>query len=248
MSDNESVAHKDVYRRYFTSHLKKYQSLDPRDAKDYFDDLFEKHVPDKKEARILEIGAGLGKFVFYLKEKGFTDVTAIDISTEMAELARKHAGIQVQVITEPLEFLKEKPTNSYDAVYMLDVIEHVRKESVLDYLSLVHRVLKPEGSLHITTENMASPIGGRIQHYLDFTHEYNFSEASLRQVLEIAGFTNVAFRVPREKITGVRSFLLWASRRLLFGTYKIIYAIERPGMIKPTMFTKELVVEAVKSA
>ncbi len=244
--NTNSVVHKEAYARYFKSHFNRYQSLDPNDLFEYYEQNVKSSLPMDPNAKILEIGAGLGKFSHYLKKCGYTNVTSIDISAELAQLAKQHAGVDVTVVDDPAVFLEAQTAGSYDTVCMFDVIEHMRKESVVAFLLLIHRVLKPAGTFHVSTENMASPVGGRIQHYLDFTHEYNFSEISLRQVLDIAGFSEITIAGMRENITGIRSLLLWTARRLLFAIYRFVYFIERQGMVRPTIFSKELIASAKK--
>lgn len=240
-----TVAHGKAYDSYFSTHFTKYQSLKPQDAVPFYRAMFASVLPPSKDARILELGAGLGKFAYFLKSLEYRNVVCVDISPQLAELARQHAGVEITVVSEPMDFLRAQPERSFDAVFMLDVIEHLPKESVIAYLSAVRRVLKTGGTLHVTTENMASPVGGRIQHYLDFTHEYNFCDVSLAQVLSIAGFSEIRFRPMPDRATGPRSLFYWVLRKILHGVYRMIYTIERPGMVNPRFFGKELIVSAV---
>lgn len=241
------MSHKKAYENYFAHHLKRFQALDPRQYVGHYQAMFKNNLPAQLDAPILEIGAGLGKFVFFLKQTGYTHITAVDVSAELSDLANEHCGVQLTIVSDTLEYLHQQKENSFEAVFMLDVIEHLPKDKVIEYLLAVRRVLRPRGRLHVTTENMASPVGGRIQHYLDFTHEYNFSEVSLRQVLEIAGFSQIKFRTLSLRVTGVRSLLLWLAQKVLFGFYRLIYTIERPGLVRPTIFSKDLIVAAEKS-
>ncbi len=241
-----SVIHKEAYRNYYTTHFGKYQRLDPADTLGYYGVAFSAALPPDKTARILELGSGLGKFAYFLKVSGYTDVTCVDISPELAALAKEHAGVEVRVVEEPMDFLRTQPENSYDRVFLLDVIEHIRKEKVLEYLALIRRVLKQGGILHVTTENIASPVGGRIQQYLDFTHEYNYSEVSLRQALETAGFRKVEIHGQPEYFYGIRSVFYWLARKALYLAYRVIYEVERPGMVNPVIYSKELAASAVK--
>jgi SAM-dependent methyltransferase len=247
MEENaSSVIHPEAYRNYFRTHFGKYQSLDPADTLGSYSASFSAALPSDKAARILELGSGLGKFAYFLKKSGYTDVTCVDISAELAALAKKHSGVDVLVVAEPMDFLRAQPENSYDRVFILDVIEHIRKEKVLEYLALIRRALKPGGVLHLTTENIASPVGGRIQQYLDFTHEYNYSEVSLRQTLEIAGFSKIDIHGQPEYFYGIRSVLYWLARKVLYGIYRVVYEVERPGMVNPVIYSKELAASAAK--
>src|SRR5262245_437725 len=123
MSEKGSVIHADAYEKYYSTHLKKYQDLDPSIEVDYYRSKFRSVMPQDRKARILEIGSGLGKFGYFLKTEGYTNFTCVDVSPEMAHLAKKHAGIDVVLVSEPMEFLA-RHRNEYDVVFMLDVIEH----------------------------------------------------------------------------------------------------------------------------
>lgn len=239
-----SVSHMNAYRRYYSTHFGRFQQGDPSDAIGYRG-KFGRLLPKDKGCPILEIGSGLGKFAYYLKMEGYEKITCIDVSEELVRLAKEFAGIDVILVEDPIAFLKSRGKAVYDLVFMLDVIEHIGKENIIEYLECVRDVLRPGGWLHITTENMASPVGGRIQQYLDFTHEYNYSEVSLRQVLEIAGFKNVKIWAVRDKIGRTpKSIIYWMLRRIWFLLLGIIYEIERPGLVKPKMFGKELIASA----
>lgn len=84
--------------------------------------------------------------------------------------------------------------NSYDVIMFNDVIEHLTKQEVLDILCLMKKALKKGGKLIIKVVNSANPITGSTSRYFDFTHELGFTETSLQQVLNAAGFEKVCIK------------------------------------------------------
>jgi SAM-dependent methyltransferase len=89
-------------------------------------------------------------------------------------------------LADGFEFLKDRH-RTYDLITLCDVIEHVPREKVLPLLRLVYVALRPGGALYVRTPNMASLLAS-YSRYLDFTHLTGFTEFSLTQVLEAAGF------------------------------------------------------------
>ena len=103
-------------------------------AKDYDSDLdedfgwlgpqravgtFSHYVPG--EAKILDAGAGTGLVGKFLAEKGYKDITAIDLSRGMLEEAKKknvYRELHQMVLGEPLDF----PSNSFDATISIGVL------------------------------------------------------------------------------------------------------------------------------
>jgi 2-polyprenyl-3-methyl-5-hydroxy-6-metoxy-1,4-benzoquinol methylase len=241
MKSNHSISHRSAYENYFSTHFSNYQDLNPKSTLDFYRDNYSNFLPVDKNAKILEIGSGLGKFAFYLRESGYTSLTCIDVSLELVQLAKRYSDIDVTLVDEPMDYLA-KTQQEFDFVVMLDVIEHIRKETIIDYLNLVRMTIKPGGKLMVSTENMASPVGGRIQHYLDFTHEYNYSEFSLEQVLGISGFKRIqVFGISDRLIMRPKNIILWSLQKIWFFILKWIYKIERPGSRIPRFFGKELI-------
>jgi SAM-dependent methyltransferase len=98
---------------------------------------FEKHVGGK--GRFLDIGCGRGELVWAAKESGW-DVEGMDPSKDFVEFGRKVLGVDIKVgILEEGMF----PSNSFDAVALGGIIEHLYNPKEL--LKEVHRILKPNG-------------------------------------------------------------------------------------------------------
>jgi len=134
----------------------------------------------------------MGHFLYFLQKSGYKDYKGIDISPEAVEFCLKNklgnkGNIQCAAGEEYLKRVKE----SYDAVVMSDVIEHIEKEKIVSTLSLIREKLKEGGRLIVKTPNLANPVTGSSSRYVDFTHTIGFTEESLRQVLRLAGFEKI---------------------------------------------------------
>jgi len=94
--------------------------------------------------RLLDVGAGLGESSVYFALQG-AQVTTTDISPEMVETALKLGqlyGVKLEGAVSIGESLSV-PENSYDFVYLANVIHHVHDRTSL--FGQAHRALKPGG-------------------------------------------------------------------------------------------------------
>ncbi len=150
-----------------------------------------KVLPTAKDSKILDIGCGLGNLLISLKKYGYNNVKGIDISTEAIEIC-KRLELNVEIIVDLVNYslnCKEK----YDFIIISHVLEHIRKELIIDTLLHIREyLLSDEGSLCIMVPNAQSNTGCYWA-YEDFTHTTLFTSGSLSYVLKAAGFAKFTF-------------------------------------------------------
>lgn len=134
--------------------------------------------------RMLEIGCAYGFFLNLAKE--IWDVEGIDISQEGIAHAQEIFGVKV---TQG-DFLKVPyEDNAYDSVTMWDTIEHLRHPA--DYIAKVSRILRPGGTLALTTGDVGSVVarirGSAWRLYYPPFHLHYFSKRTLAMLLEQHG-------------------------------------------------------------
>jgi len=198
--DDAEEAHsgrgKEEIQNYFRAH----NLLDHKDPviKEFTGvlDLLERKVQGR---RLLDIGSGDGTFAALAIQRGW-DVTALDFSKNAALHARKAYDLETVTNEFPCEELKLK--NKFDAITMLDFLEHVRNpnESVIE----ANRLLKEEGLLYVNSPNHKSllcwsiDIVGRLpiksirellQKYYCIAHISIFEKKSLVNLMEQSGFS-----------------------------------------------------------
>jgi SAM-dependent methyltransferase len=161
-----------------------------------------------KAARILDAGCGQGHLLAALSRFGYEDLVGIELSISQLAAAQK---LLPDFITleqaDVLSYLHQTPEASFDLIFFHDVLEHLPRERAIEVLRGFHRVLKTGGRLQIRVPNSATLIGSYFQ-AIDFTHITHFTEFSLLQVFETAGFD-----VARIQFDGQAPRLFWSWRR-----------------------------------
>ncbi|MDD5677961.1 MAG: class I SAM-dependent methyltransferase [Kiritimatiellae bacterium] len=109
-----------------------------------------------KPCRHLEIGCGPGRAILGLMQQGWREVSGVDISPGMIELAKRtiagagYDPAQADLKTAGIEALPFKD-GTFDSVACVGVIEYIRDED--SALREIARVMKPGGNLVITVRN-----------------------------------------------------------------------------------------------
>jgi 2-polyprenyl-3-methyl-5-hydroxy-6-metoxy-1,4-benzoquinol methylase len=110
-------------------------------------------LDDLPAGSVLDLGCGDGRFLHRMYQAGWS-VTGLDFDQKAIEAARKMFGKFGFRLLHTDLFSAQFPDNSFDAVTMNHVIEHVPEP--IELLAEVRRVLKPEGRLVATTPNIRS--------------------------------------------------------------------------------------------
>jgi 2-polyprenyl-3-methyl-5-hydroxy-6-metoxy-1,4-benzoquinol methylase len=177
-------------------------------------------LPESRDAAIADVACGPGWLLRFLARSGYTNLAGVDVSAEQVALARRHAP-EVEC-GDVLAFLQKRPSG-FDLVTGVDIIEHLTKDEVLDFLDACHGALRPGGRLVLQTPNGESPFFGAVR-YGDFTHETCFTPTLLRQLLELAGFADVECRETGPVVRGAASLAraaLWRGTRALLRLWNL---------------------------
>jgi SAM-dependent methyltransferase len=104
--------------------------------------LFKKYV--KKDAHIIEVGAGTGDIIRYLKANDFHQLCVGELHKEGLKYAKSY-GIEKRY---QFDILKTPFENEFDAIGMFDVIEHIEEDNLV--VKNAHKMLKKDGVIFIT--------------------------------------------------------------------------------------------------
>lgn len=200
-----------IYKVY-ASHMQNAPSLfDEAKAMHWgkvYDAYFTGWLPEQKDAAILDVACGGGKLLHFFKSKGYKNLFGVDISPEQIVLASQ---VTQNVVEEDAITFLQSRKEKYDLIIGLDIIEHFKKEAVLQFLDACYGALRPEGRIILQTPNAESPWG--LQHrYHDITHEVGFDSFSLERLLSLVGFSGITHREAGPVVYGVRSlvrYFIW---------------------------------------
>jgi ubiquinone/menaquinone biosynthesis C-methylase UbiE len=101
---------------------------------------------EPRQSHILEIGCGIGRMTVWLAER-FKQVTAVDISSVMIEIAYQKAFRQnIHYFHIPTSDLQDLKDNTFDAVACYWVFQHIPYNAIIwRYFEEIYRVLKNDG-------------------------------------------------------------------------------------------------------
>jgi 2-polyprenyl-3-methyl-5-hydroxy-6-metoxy-1,4-benzoquinol methylase len=144
-----------------------------------------RRVSDRSAGILLDIGAGTGYFLQFMKQNGW-QVTG----TEKSEKAREFASVQWQLDILPDEGLFALPDNSFDVITLWHVLEHLHHPE--KYLEKAGNLLKPSGCLIIALPNPRSFDAGHYGKYWAAwdvpRHLWHFLPENVEQLAGKSGF------------------------------------------------------------
>jgi 2-polyprenyl-3-methyl-5-hydroxy-6-metoxy-1,4-benzoquinol methylase len=147
--------------------------------------LIHTRVIPARGGRLLDFGCGHGDFARTAMSVGI-EVDAVE-TDDLARGAAAGHGVRVWRTLEELQ--RARGSGAYDAVALLDVIEHVRQP--LRLLERLRRVVRPTGALYLSAPNyqsaQASLLGARWDQATNPTHLFLFSPRAMRHLLMKAG-------------------------------------------------------------
>lgn len=197
---------------------------------EFYEDNYPGIIPEKKEARILDIGFGFGTFMVYMKKSGFRDIHGVEYCKAQVENAKK-MGFEVQAISDLAHYLRNN-SGKFDFIHASNVAEHLPKYDLIETFDLLTGALKKSGKLLIVVPNIASKRGA-YDRYLVLGHEIGFSEVSLEQILRVSGLAEIRVFGSRIKLRPrIKNVGMVALRKILdlhSGVIDYIYlGVNRP--------------------
>ena len=138
--------------------------------------------------RLIELGCGVGTVATHLNRHGLW-VDYADAFPQALDIARRRAGITLGAEIARRDFLlrditQPLPPLPHEGILLLDVLEHLPHD--VEVLRNIRRALAPGAFLFLTVpafQLLWSP-WDEVQ-----KHKRRYTEASLRQALEVAGFS-----------------------------------------------------------
>lgn len=171
--------------------------------------LVETSLPASRELAVADLACGHGDLVAVLRSLGYADVEGVDASGEQVAAAHR-AGVDGVACADLRTWLADR-VGEFDALFLVDALEHFDPGAALEVLDLAHRALVPGGRLVLHVPNAAGLFGARVQHG-DLTHRTSFTDRSLVQACRAAGFARVTCSEDPPAVHGAASL----ARRVLW--------------------------------
>ena len=229
-----------LYKNFLSVGFKKLNAKADQHIINLYRYNYKKYLPKNKQAKILDIGCGMGQFLQFLAGQGYDDYLGVDISPESVKYCQDKGIEKVRLIDDLVDYLIACPL--FDLIVLNDVIEHIPKAEIIPTMNRICQKLKPGGSIIIKTGNMASLAGLRIR-YNDFTHEAGFTEYSLSQILKFCKFRGIMispYLFPKNSLTRIIRFL---GQKLVHSWWKLVYFFE---FTDPPKIVDELIFAVAK--
>ncbi len=148
----------------------------------YFDTIYAPYFKKvSNEQSILELGCNKGYLLKTFSDKGYVNLTGVDLSCGDLEIAKKIIPTANLIQTDIFTFLEESE-QYFDVIILKALIEHIEKNRIMELLEKIYKRLAPEGVVLIDVYN-ADWWFAQHERYMDFTHEVGFTRESLRQVM-----------------------------------------------------------------
>jgi len=182
-------------------------------------------LPAEKNSRIAEIACGHGSFLWWLKQRQYSEITGVDYSPGQIRFARQTGAVVEEM--EVNKWLDCQRVESHQAIVAIDLIEHLSKDGFMDLLKGSSRLLGSGGRLILRYPNGDSPLVGR-NLFNDITHVWTYTTNCLETLGRMHGFKRFQFvdessaairdarwlKVPLCKLsTVILSLLFWAATK-----------------------------------
>ena len=210
------------------------EALKQRKFVEYKTLYIDKFFPADKSVKILDLGCSYGLFLNTCKRCGYSNYEGIDLDNEAVGYASKEMDLKNIFQGDIFNFLDSRPHNTYDIITAFNILEHIKKERVVDLLKLIFGKLKPGGRIFIEVPNGDSPIGIHT-FYSDLTHEFAYTKSLMMRLLQISGFedvkvmpnrvrSNLLIRLAQKilaKVVGFDDKLMFSGNLIVIGRKKL---------------------------
>jgi 2-polyprenyl-3-methyl-5-hydroxy-6-metoxy-1,4-benzoquinol methylase len=144
-------------------------------------------LPDP--SRILDLGCGTGKLMYWLEQQPGIVPAGVDLSASQIEVARRGLPEFEIACENGLDYLRRYP-NTFRGIFCMDLLEHIPDEDeCLEWVETAREALLPGGFFCCRSPNAASLISNHSR-YLDLTHVRCFTRTSMLALLDAAGLAD----------------------------------------------------------
>jgi SAM-dependent methyltransferase len=152
-----------------------------KQARETFDYFVSRADVALRGARVLEIGCGLGDFLLLSRDAG-AHVSGVEMDGLYADVAERDRGLPI--VRTHIEH--HRFDQRFDVIALFHVLEHLEDPGAL--LEKIRTLLATQGKLLIEVPNLMGNWRMPPGEFFRLEHLYNFSPATLTQLLRRSGF------------------------------------------------------------
>ena len=239
---------KPLYKNYFKTQVARLGNPEIRQKINASHLYYRKEIipllPKDKSCKILEVGCGYGALLLLLKELGYCNVTGIDISQDQIRVG-KELGVENIKNVDVFEYLQNKK-GAFDTIVGVDVIEHLPKARLMEFLGLSYASLTSNGSTIFRTPNGDAPFGSTY-YWGDFTHEIVLNAFSAEQIMLTAGFSELEVFPSLIKTSGFLKNIIRSITWSVIALCSKIILFASGKSAKQVLLSPNLIIHAKKS-
>lgn len=195
-------------------------------------------LPGDTSVKILDVGCGEGALLAFLRWKGYSDLAGFDLSSQNIAICH---SIGLNFVTQFDALRLSEYQDDFDVIFALDLIEHLPKERVADFVKQLFRLLNPGGYIVVQTPNMGC-VTGLFTRYNDLSHEFGLTENTARSLIALGGFEFGQIEaLPCWNATSVAGYI----REIYLRIFHFLYFLME-GASRPRIASKNLLIKAVK--
>jgi SAM-dependent methyltransferase len=201
-------------------------------------------MPRHRDALIVDAACGGGRLLHLFQTLGYTAAVGTDLSPDQVALARQ---VTPNVFLQDIDSFLSERQGQVELLTGFDVIEHLDKDEVLQFLDGAFTALQSGGRLVLQTPNGSSPMGMSVR-YGDVTHEVCFSPECLGGLLRLTGFTEIEAREVGPILAGhsFKSTIRWCAWQLIRCFIGIWNAAETGSRGSPVL-TRVFLISGIKA-
>ena len=181
----------------------------------------------KENAKLLDVGCGIGWFLEVAKVNGF-EIFGQEFGKELANWTSKRLGIKIW--SQPIEELNAEI--KFDVITLFDVIEHV--ENPLQFLKSCKRLLTDEGIIVVFTPNFDSLAIQIMKEHSNLigpsAHLVYFNEESIKTLAEKVNMDILYCKTHGIDLGDLKSYYEWLGENELSKSCVKLYPLLQPAV------------------
>jgi len=153
----------------------------------HYYELEMKRFDQLENLKILEIGFGNGSFINWCESQKY-QIYGYEVDKNFYENAKKKYK---NIYYGERNLLHKVINEKFDLIVMFDVIEHVRKNELIEFLKDIKKTLKENGKIFLRFPN-GSSLAGLEYFNGDLTHYSFLNKGSLKMLCDVVGFNLIS--------------------------------------------------------